>query len=409
MENEFGKGAISTPKDKNIAMYSNIIGDTPNFDWNTGFDITKVTEDVRTKNQLSSGSCGGQAGSYLDHYLALLSFYNGNTTKKPLERSARYLYAPLAYPGGGSTDIGLMSRIENIGIASEELVPSNRIDGSTDEAFMTNTSDFDIKDHEDASYFKGKKRVYVDYTNIDSIAKAIANNGGIVLGIYGKDNGTWRTKFPLPPKISDTNLWGHWVYCGKAILINNKKYIGLKNSWGDETGINGWQYIGEEYLEYIFSGWGFTSLDTKIDIPFTKYIFNNDLYFGMENEEVNKLQETLKKLGHFPKDTKTTNFFGIITKSAVISYQKANNIFPQRGYFGPLTRLSINNNIGKTNMTKIEFRYDKFLTIAGSALLIYIATNLNTISWTKAGLVSAGVAIVQFVAQALVKEFTNNV
>ena len=59
-------------------------------------------------------------------------------------------------------------------------------------------------------------------------------------------------------------------------------------------------------------------------------------------------------------------------------------------------------------MTNIQFKWDKFLTITGSAFLIYIATNLNNINWTKAGLVSAGVALVQFVAQALVKGLSNN-
>ena len=328
MENfNFGTGAIETPKDEKIATYSDLIGDTAPFDWNKGYDITLLTKDVSPKNQYSSGSCGGNASAYLAHFNSLLNDINSK------EKSARWIYAPVAVKGGGSSQQSLMNRLATVGSASEELVSSYRPDGSTDESFMTYTADFDTQDSIDASNFKGLTPIYSNL-DFDSIAKGIRDNGGLVLGIYGKNNGTWNSTYPEAPKSSDTGLWCHWVGCFKAVTINGKKYLGIKNSWGN-VGDNGWQYLGEEYLPYIFTAWGFTKIGKE------NFMFNQDLYLGIQNSDVNKLQEFLKSKGYFP-NIKTTDYFGNITQQALIKYQKANNIFPQRGFCGIKTRTQIN-------------------------------------------------------------------
>lgn len=138
----------------------------------------------------------------------------------------------------------------------------------------------------------------------------------------------------------------------------------------------------------------------KVVKPEVKFVFNKDLKYGMTNEDVKQLQI---RLGVTPQ----TGYFGDKTLLAVTKYQKENNI-PTTGYVGKLTRASLNKiATATTTMTNFTFRWDKFLTITGSALLIYIATNLGNINWTKAGLASAGIALVQFVAQALVKGLNN--
>lgn len=56
--------------------------------------------------------------------------------------------------------------------------------------------------------------------------------------------------------------------------------------------------------------------------------------------EVSKLQIFLINSGflnHSP-----TGYFGVLTKSAIANYQTANNIYPNAGYLGPITRASIN-------------------------------------------------------------------
>lgn len=397
-EENFGKGGIATPKIKGIKSLTEIAGDSAPFDWVTGFDITTHIGEIPSKNQFSSFSCGGQASAYLDY---VISKFDG---REITERSARFIYAPVAVKGGGSSEQALMNRLTTVGSASESLVTSYN-NGTTDETFMTTVSDFDAVDIEDAGKYKTLEPVYVDL-DMESIAKAIKDNGAIILGIYGINNGTWLSKFPVPPKDSDTGLWAHWILAGKALTINGKKYIGLKNSWGD-VGENGWQYIGEEYIPFLFTAWGFAKTQEIQSNIIPNFQFNKDLYFGMTDPDVNQLQERLKKLGYFP-NINTTNFFGSITKQAVINYQKANNIFPQRGYCGIKTRTRLNKTAGETaiNMTNIQFRWDKFLTIAGSALLMYLAVNLGNIEWTKAGIMSASIAAVQFIIQAIVKYYS---
>ena len=62
-----------------------------------------------------------------------------------------------------------------------------------------------------------------------------------------------------------------------------------------------------------------------------------DLEFGMEGEDVRALQIFLISQG-YSIPAGATGFFASQTRSALSSYQSANNIFPSVGYFGPITR-----------------------------------------------------------------------
>jgi len=398
-EADFGTGAIPVEKDPKIAMASDVVADVDPFDWNLGCDIELKVGKIKVKNQMSSGSCGGQASSYLEGVLEAI-----RDNKQYEEKSARYVYAPVAVPGGGSSEPALINRMLTAGDADEVLIPSNRPDGSTDETFMTDTSDIDNVDIIEGLKVKGLTPLY--YTvNIDNIAQAIRDNGGVIVGLHGSNNGTWLSEFPQTPV---NNEWAHWLYFGKAKMINGKKYIGTPNSWGLNANSGNWQWIGEDYLSKVFAVWGL-----KLDTALNSLSLNKDLKIGMRDIDVTKLQYKLKKLGFFPQDQELTNYFGAITQQSLIKYQKANQINPPQGYCGPITRKALNKTIiasaeiKQTNMN-IQFKWEKFLTITGSALLIYIATNLNNISWTKAGIASASVALIQFVAQALVKNLSNN-
>lgn len=57
---------------------------------------------------------------------------------------------------------------------------------------------------------------------------------------------------------------------------------------------------------------------------------------------------------------------------------------------------------------EISFRLDKFSQIALGALLVYLGTNLQSLTWTKAGLTTFGTGLVVFIIQALVKSFGEN-
>ena len=76
--------------------------------------------------------------------------------------------------------------------------------------------------------------------------------------------------------------------------------------------------------------------------------FTRDLQFGMNGEDVRQIQIYLNTHGFtvssagFGSSGKETLYFGPATQSALVQFQKTNNIFPAAGYFGPKTRAYVN-------------------------------------------------------------------
>jgi hypothetical protein len=66
------------------------------------------------------------------------------------------------------------------------------------------------------------------------------------------------------------------------------------------------------------------------------YSFARNLRFGNSGTDVTELQKMLITGGYL-KLSRTTKYFGPLTKSAVIRWQKANKL-PTTGYFGPMSR-----------------------------------------------------------------------
>lgn len=72
-----------------------------------------------------------------------------------------------------------------------------------------------------------------------------------------------------------------------------------------------------------------------------------DLELGMTGEDVRSLQQLLNANGFVLAQDgvgsagNETDYFGTLTKSAVSAYQRANQVAPSVGYFGPLTRSSM--------------------------------------------------------------------
>jgi hypothetical protein len=74
-----------------------------------------------------------------------------------------------------------------------------------------------------------------------------------------------------------------------------------------------------------------------------RYIFTKDMSYGDTSSEVRQLQNTLKAFGTF--DHSATSYFGPITETAVIDYQKKKGITPS-GVVDLATRRSLNNDLG---------------------------------------------------------------
>lgn len=76
-------------------------------------------------------------------------------------------------------------------------------------------------------------------------------------------------------------------------------------------------------------------------------VFTRDLFLGMIGDDVHVLQKYLNSQGFIIATEgvgsigNETNFFGNLTKQALIKFQMAHNIKPSVGYFGPITRAFI--------------------------------------------------------------------
>ena len=71
-----------------------------------------------------------------------------------------------------------------------------------------------------------------------------------------------------------------------------------------------------------------------------RFVFNRNLYFGMNNRDVYELQRRFVKEGlanYYP-----TSYFGVKTLASAIAYQKKHKITPAAGFVGAITRAKLN-------------------------------------------------------------------
>jgi len=349
-ESQFGKGAVKDTPDTRDYQWEEVGYGAAPFDWEKGYDIEKELHvKMKPKNQNGSGSCGGQ--SWASYAASLEAQFSGTLE----ERSAKYIYAQTFEQGGGSTGRANAKIFVNQGVAREEVCPSYENGNPPSEAFMTRTGDITEAMRKDAE--NDKSLCYANVPNdIDSTAQAIKVNGGVILGVVGSNNGTWLSSNPKHPKVGE-KFWYHWVYAGKARLKDGKKQIGLLNSWGDNVGENGWQWLDEEYFtEIVPNGNGatciwqvWTHVYAPPAIPVYHHTFMKRLEYGMRGDEVKALQQVLLIEGDFPSNVPCTGYYGGITADAVLKFQLNYNIdTPEvlhnlKGhYVGPKTLMKLN-------------------------------------------------------------------
>jgi hypothetical protein len=268
--NQYGTGALPNKTDLRDKKWSLLARAVTPFDWTKGYDVevelanklNKPGFKIPVKDQNGSYSCVGQACAYYESVQDAIE--KGIYT----EKSARDAYSQIFAPGGGSSTRAGVNLIVKKGVCRESLMPSYLVGGyPPDEAFITKRKDARKETISDALTAKGSAYASVKI-DIDSMAQAIRDNHGIIFVVEGEDNGTWRTKFPRPP-IAESE-WAHCIYAGKAKLINGKKHIGILNSWSENTGDNGWQWLNEEYINKTFSRDAMTVYDTENDVLIQK-------------------------------------------------------------------------------------------------------------------------------------------
>lgn len=246
VENRFGHGAIKT--NRLVAKIRHIKrplarASSP-FNWTLGFDVEKKTGPITRKNQGSNDSCGGQAGSY---FLEVQRRLQGLTE---VECSAKSVYAPIAYPGGGTTVKDLETQVGARGANLESQVPSYDTQGNPLSEYLMEDSSWQTPTFiADAAKRAGYLPVSVSI-DMDSIAWAIQTYGGVIWEIQGQNNGTWLSSYPVPPSKQNPNeIWAHFM-CGKsATQVDGVNQLGFFESYGPDIGDGGLQYFRQDYLD----------------------------------------------------------------------------------------------------------------------------------------------------------------
>lgn len=173
----------------------------------------------------------------------------------------------------------------------------------------------------------------IDISVPENVQKAILDSSaGILFRVEVSSN--WWTPSWVPADINPLrvgpSVGGH--------AIGNIKYNGtdfrLANTWG-----TGWCDAGQADMIWDTyrptEAWVpyFTIIPILPPLPVHQPLTSN-LYFGVRNDDVKRLQHVLKVLPE-------SGFYGIKTTLAVKKYQFANGISPT-GFCGPITRASLN-------------------------------------------------------------------
>lgn len=239
-EDQFGTGGIKSKYDPRDHKVAGLGMAAQPFDWNKGFDIeTKLGFKIPSENQGASSSCGGQAGRY---YIGVLKALDIGSYER---LSAKDIYSIIFYPGGGTTIKDIAKRVGDHGVTRENLISSYENNLPPSENFMENKNlSIALADSMRYAPVSAYARTDLDF---DSLASAVRDNNGAVIMIHGENNGTWLSAFPKAA-LSNYGGWNHFLYVGKAKMINGKKYLGALNSWG-AIGENdtGWQWLSEDH------------------------------------------------------------------------------------------------------------------------------------------------------------------
>jgi hypothetical protein len=250
VDNKFGTGYV--PEKDELSRSTNHIYKASNdpFDWVIGYNVENVLQEkldnrkfkLPINNQLTTSSCGGQAFS---KFASVLKPIYDKTSVRYIEFSARDIYANNHLPGGGMYAWDGALYIKNTGIVPEAILPSYPMTEDVMRNAGLNGDSFD----QFRELIKGGSIQLINNRSIEAVARAMRDNYVVVLAVLGKNNGTWHSDFPVPPRDRQDAEWGHLIMGGKALSENNNNYIWIPNSWGEGVGRKGWQGLGKNYFE----------------------------------------------------------------------------------------------------------------------------------------------------------------
>lgn len=264
-------------------------------------------------NQSSSLSCVAGGGSIT------IEHYDGKVISRKDIYNRR-----VNYPSGGMMGVDLL-KIMAKGACEEYLMPSQNQGESLMNQRPLITTDII------ASRANNKTGLYFTFEkpDFDKIAEQVSRTP-VVAFFYFDVNG--REYWKHTPNIMfefktpfDSNTTRHQACIVDACKINGVDYLIVQDTAGVGTGFGedyNLRYITREFASKRLYWAGFALNDLEVPIVSTKpfYDVTATLRVGSRGRDVQKLQEVLMYEG-FLKIPKSTQYFGGLTRSALIQYQ----------------------------------------------------------------------------------------
>ena len=211
-------------------------GSSDDFDWRQGFDVEdEIGQYLPINNQSGTYSCVGQAKS------------KDREVKETLDINEYKLYSAKSIyalrnikPMEGMYLRDACNIEKNIGVCLRSDVPDSHVEAEMNDSSFAEEG-FPIT----------KSRAYFSPSiagSIDLFAKAIRDYNGVIFAYDGLNNGKNFLENPVLPKHPNEIQWGHCTFAKAARLVDGEKRIYFVNSWGENCGVNGVQYLTESQI-----------------------------------------------------------------------------------------------------------------------------------------------------------------
>ena len=272
MEHIYPTGAFRDEPDGRDVILEAVMKSVPIPSWEEGYSIGKelfLKHGVRTdvSHQLF-GSCVSESTSHYAEYKDI------RENKRFTNLSARYLHIWIKardnMPSEGTSIRWAMKAMVEVGTCRRELLSEPEQQGMRWDEFIS-PNILTPRMIEDALTYKSVSYGRTDHgKDLDNVRQIIYQNDGAVFGVDG-DNAGWfntETRKTGIPKLPVKKQWGHALLAVGWALIDGKKYIMFKNSWGEEWGSGGYGYLPEEYFTKgtVFALWSLVDLpNTYLD------------------------------------------------------------------------------------------------------------------------------------------------
>ena len=304
--------------------------------WKVKPENIKMLNDIKVHNQRGVGSCAAESGSLA---LAINNYLEDGVFHK---FSSKPIYARRK----NKPSVGMyMDDVGQICIKNGTVPEINYPSSNDSDENMSNLDGFISLYEAIGKVLKAQSYFWLD-NNIDSYAQVLAMNKPIVMTVVFGDGEFGELAPVVKPVVPK---YGHAIVSlpNAYFTYQGKKAILIQNSWGTGIGYGGRQILTEDWFTHnrvVCAIWfedrknmdAFRTPDMK-----PHYAFNNNLIFGMNNDEVKKLQECLKYDGEFNYPT-NTGYFGGYTLKAVKDFQLKYGIKPVWGFVGKITRNKLN-------------------------------------------------------------------